>query len=221
KLSDDDKQKVRDINGQLAELSTEFGNRVVEDGNESSVVVDDAAQLDGMSESDISAAAAAAKARGLDGKYLISLQNTTTQPALTSLTNRELRQRIFEAAFNRGRHGGPNDTREIIVKMAKLRAEKAQLLGYPNWATYILSDNMAKTPEAALELLTGIVKPAVARARREAAAIQKLIDAQGGDFKVQPWDWDFYAEQVRRAEYDLDEAAVRPYFEMDRVLKDG
>ena len=221
KLSDADKQKVRDINAQLAELSTDFGNRVVEDGNESSVVVDNVAELDGMSEADISAAAAAAKSRGLDGKYLIALQNTTTQPALASLTNRDLRQRIFEAAFNRGRHGGPNDTREIIVKMAKLRAEKAQLLGYPNWATYILSDNMAKSPEAALELLTGIVKPAVDKAKGEAADIQKLIDAQGGDFKLQPWDWDFYAEQVRKANYDLDESAVRPYFELDRVLKDG
>ena len=105
--------------------------------------------------------------------------------------------------------------------MAKLRAEKAQLLGYPNWATYILSDNMAKSPEAALELLTGIVKPAVDKAKGEAADIQKLIDAQGGDFKLQPWDWDFYAEQVRKANYDLDESAVRPYFELDRVLKDG
>ena len=221
KLSDADKQKVKDINAQLAELSTDFGNRVVEDGNESSVVVDDVAELDGMSEADISAAAGAAKARGLDGKYLIALQNTTTQPALASLTNRDLRKRIYDASVNRGRHGGPNDTREIIVKMAKLRAEKAQLLGYPNWATYILSDNMAKSPEAALELLTGIVKPAVDKAKGEAADIQKLIDAQGGDFKLQPWDWDFYAEQVRKANYDLDESAVRPYFELDRVLKDG
>jgi peptidyl-dipeptidase Dcp len=172
----------------------------------------------------MAAAAGAAANRGLTGRWLLPLQNTTQQPAQASLRNRALRQRLFEASATRAERGDSNDTRQIILRLAQLRPERARLLGYPTYAAYGLEEQMARTPENALRLLTQLVPPATAKARGEAAAMQRLIDRQRGrnpGFQLQPWDWQFYAEQVRAAQYALDEEQIKPYFELDRVLRDG
>jgi peptidyl-dipeptidase Dcp len=152
---------------------------------------------------------------------VIPLQNTTQQPDLVSLSDRATRQAIFEHSWNRAEHGDANDTRETIARLAQLRAEKAKLLGYPNFAAWKLEDQMAKTPEAALKFMDAIVPAATAKAAREAKDIQAVIDAQKGGFGLQPWDWEFYAEQVRKARFNLDDGQVKPYFELYSVLQDG
>ena len=220
-LSAADKTTIKKLNAEDATLSTQFSKNVLADTNAGAITVDNKADLAGMSADDIAAAAEAAKSHGMPGKWLITLQNTTTQPALASLQNRALREKIYQSSIARGSHGGPNDNTHIVARLAQLRAQKAKLLGYPNYATYVLEDQMAKTPEAAVKLLSSIVPAAVANARAEAAKIQTVIDRQHGGFKLQPWDWDFYAEQVRKAEYNLDDAQIRPYFELNRVLNDG
>ena len=220
-LSDADKTKLRALNQEEAKLTTDFRNKVLADTNASAVVVDDKAQLEGLSEGDIAAAADLAKARGLAGKYVIALQNTTRQPIVISLKNRALRERVLKASAERGSHGGENDTRALVTRLAQLRAQKAKLLGYASYAAYSLDDQMAKTPQNAEKLLTDLVPAATAKARDEAAKLQKMADAEGGAFKVGPADWEFYAEKVRKAEYDLDESQTKPYFELNRVLRDG
>lgn len=220
-LAQADKNTLRALNEEEAKLSTQFTDRLHQDTNANAIIVDSLAELDGLPTSDIEAAATAAKARGLKGKWLIALINTTRQPAETYLTNRAVRERIYRASVSRGSHGDENDTRGIIARLAQLRAQKAKLLGFPNYATYILDDQMAKTPQAALGLLAKVGSAAVTRARAEIADMQAVIDQQHGGFKLQPWDWAFYAEQVRKQKYDLDEAQIRPYFELDHVLKDG
>lgn len=219
-LSDEDKVKLRAINKEQSQLTNEFRQKILAGTNAGAVVVDDEALLEGLSEADIAAAAAKAKDRGLEGKYLLTLQNTTQQPALGSLRNRELRRKLFEASSARGTLG-ENDTRPIASRLAQLRAERAKLLGFSSWAAYILDERMARTPEAAMKLMTDIAPAATAKARAEAARMQKLIDEAGGEFKLAAWDWDFYSEAVRKADYDLDETEVKPYFELDRVLRDG
>jgi len=194
---------------------------VLADTNESAVVVADKAELDGLSEGDIAAAAETAKERGMTGKWVLSLRNTTQQPALAQLTNRALRERLFQASSLRCNHGGSNDTKTIVSRLAELRAQHAKLLGYASYAAFVLDDQMAKTPENAEKLMTGLVPAATGKARGEAARMQKPIDAEKGDFQLGAADWDFYAEKVRRAEYDLDASQVRPYFELERVLRDG
>jgi peptidyl-dipeptidase Dcp len=221
RLSESDQEKLRALNQELASLSSAFAQNVLQETVNSAVVVDSADELDGLSESEVRAAASAAAARGHEGKYLISLQNTTGQPPLKSLTNRALRQRIHEASVNRGARDNEHDNRPIVARMAALRAERAALLGYANHAAFVLENETALTVAAVNNMLGGIAPPAVANAKREAADIQAVIDASGGGFKLQPWDWDFYAEQVRKARYDIDENQVRPYFEMERVLHDG
>jgi peptidyl-dipeptidase Dcp len=220
-LSDEDKAKLRELNQEQSKLTTQFRDRVLADTNASAIVVDDRAQLDGLPDSDIAAAADKAKSRGLEGKWVITLQNTTQQPPLTYLKNRALRQRLFHASVQRGSHGGDNDTTAIAARMAQIRAERAKLLGYPTYAAYNLANEMAKTPAQAIKLMTDLVPAATAKARAEGARMQKLIDAQGGGFPLAPEDWQFYAEQLRMAEYDLDESQVRPYFELDDVLQNG
>ena len=219
-LSEDDKVKLRAINQEQSKLTTQFRERVLAGTNAAAVVIDDRALLDGLPDSDIAAAAEKAKARGLEGKWVITLQNTTQQPPLTYLKSRALRQRIFNASAQRG-NGGENDTTAIIVRLAQLRADRAKLLGFSNFAAYNLGDEMAKTPENAIKLMTDLVPAMTAKTRAEAARMQKLIDAQNGGFTLGPEDWQFYAEQVRKAEYDLDESEVRPYFELDNVLQNG
>ncbi|HET9031322.1 MAG TPA: peptidyl-dipeptidase Dcp [Dokdonella sp.] len=221
-LSDADKTTLRALNKEESTLSTEFQNKLLAGTNAAAVEVDDKAKLDGLGEGGIAAAANAAKDKGLgDGKYLLTLQNTTQQPVLGSLTNRDLRLQVLDASETRSSKGDANDTRATIQRLAQLRAQRAKLLGYPNYASYSLADQMAKTPENAIKLMTDMVPAATSRARSEAAKIQKVIDAQKGGFKLTAADWDFYADQVRKAEYDLDDAAIKPYFELDRVLKDG
>jgi peptidyl-dipeptidase Dcp len=220
-LNDADKATLTALNQEESTLTTKFREKVLADTAASAIVVDNKADLVGLSEGDIAAAAELAKEKKLDGKYVLALQNTTQQPALASLQNRALREKLYNASVNRGRHGGANDTTAIVQRLAQLRAQRAKLLGYPNYATYGLDDQMAKTPENAMKLMTNMVAGSTAKARSEIAKMQQVIDAQHGGFQLAAYDWDFYAEQVRKAEFDIDEAQVRPYFELDRVLHDG
>jgi peptidyl-dipeptidase Dcp len=220
-LSEIDKVRLRALNQEESRLSTAFQNKLLAATKAAAVVVEDKAELDGLSEGEIEAAAEAAKERGLTGKYVIVLQNTTQHPAQASLKNRALRQRLFEASTQRAEHGDSNDTREIVRRLAQLRSERGVLLGFPTYAGYVLDRSMAKTPEAAIGLLQQLVPPATAKARREADQMQALIDRENGNFKLAPWDWQYYAEQVRKAQYDLDEEQIKPYFELNRVLQDG
>jgi peptidyl-dipeptidase Dcp len=220
-LPEADKARLRALNQEESKLSTEFQSRLLAATKAGALVVDDPARLAGLSEGEIAAAADAAKQRGLEGKWVIPLQNTTQQPAQASLRDRGTRERLFESSTRRAERGDGNDTREIIRRLAQLRAERAKLLGYPTFAAFRLESQMAKTPENATKLLTDVAVPAVARARAEAAKMQALADRQGSGFPLEPWDWQYYAEEVRRAEYALDESQIRPYFELDHVLRDG
>ncbi len=220
-LSEADKARLRALNRELASLTNEFGQRLLAATRAGGVVVDDPTQLDGLSAGELAAARGAAQARGLAGRWLLPLQNTTQQPAQASLKNRALRQQLFEASTLRAERGDSNDTRQIVLRLAQLRPDRARLLGYPTYAAYGLEEQMARTPENALGLMNQLVPPAVAKAREEAAAMQRLVDQQGGGFRLQPWDWQFYAEQVRAAQYALDQEQIEPYFELDRVLQDG
>ena len=221
KLSDADKAKLKDLNKEESSLSTQFTNKLLAATKAGALVVDDKAKLDGMSDGDIAAAAEAAKARKLDGKWAVTLQNTTQQPALESLNDRATREQLFKNSWDRAEHGDANDTRELISRIAQIRAEQAKLLGYPNYAAWKLEDQMAKTPEAAIGFMDKLAPAATARAEREAKDIQDVIDQQKGGFKVEAWDWEHYSEQVRKAKYDLDESQVKPYFELDNVLQNG
>jgi peptidyl-dipeptidase Dcp len=220
-LNDADKTALRALNQEQSKLTTQFRDRVLADTNASAIVIDDKSLLDGLPESDIAAAAERAKGRGMEGKWLLTLQNTTQQPPQTYLKNRDLRKRLYEASIARGNHGGDNDTKAIITRLAQLRAQRVKLLGYPTYADYNLADEMSKTPANAIKLMTDMVPAATAKARAEAARMQKLIDQQNGGFTLQPYDWQFYAEQVRKNEFDLDEGQVRPYFEINNVLQNG
>ncbi len=216
-----DQAKLRALNEEEAKLTTQFTQLLLAETKASSVVVADKAELAGLSDEDLSSAARAAKERGLEGKWVLDLQNTTQQPVLSSLRNRTLRQRILRASEARCDHGGPNDTKAIVVRLAQLRAQRANLLGFPTHAAYVLDDQMAKTPDQALTLLTDLVPAATGRARREAARMQELIDAEKGGFPLGAADWSFYSERVRKADYAIDEAQVRNYFPLPRVLEDG
>ncbi|MET0288048.1 MAG: M3 family metallopeptidase, partial [Pseudoxanthomonas sp.] len=224
-LSDADKATLRKLNVEETTLSTQFHTKLVAAAAAGAVVVDDKAKLEGLGEGEIASAAEDAKARKLDGKYLLALQNTTQQPVLGALKNRALRAQVLKASETRTEKGDANDTRQTVQRLAQLRAQKAKLLGFDNYAAYSLSDQMAKTPEAALKLLTDTMPAATDKARAEVAEMQKVIDAQavdGGEkFKLAASDWDFYAEQVRKAKYDLDESQIKPYFELDNVLQNG
>jgi peptidyl-dipeptidase Dcp len=220
KLSPADKEKLKAINSELAALATAFGQNVLKATNAAAVVVDNKADLKGMSEGAIAAAAEAAKARKLDGKYVIAVMNTSGQPALATLENRVLRQRLYEASVNRG-FGGEFDNRPIIAKLAKLRAERSALLGYADFATFALEDQTARSVATVNKLLSDLAPAAVANAKQEAAAMQAIIDQEGGKFTLAAWDWAYYTEKVRKAKYAFDEAELRPYFELNHVLIDG
>jgi peptidyl-dipeptidase Dcp len=220
-LSETDKTQMRALNQELSKLGTDFSNKLLAGTKVGALVVDSRSDLDGLTEAEITTAAEAAKQRGLTGKWVLPLRNTTQQPAQASLKNRATRQRLFELSTMRTSRGDSNDTRNIVKRMAQIRAERAQLLGYPTWAAYTLATQGAKTPENATRLLTDLVPPATARARREIAEMQALIDQQSGGFKLQPWDYQYYAEQVRKAKYDLDESQIKPYFELNSVLENG
>jgi peptidyl-dipeptidase Dcp len=220
-LSEADKIRMRSLNQEISKLATDFSTKLLAGTKVGALVVDNVAQLDGLTDAEITTAAEAAKGRGLSGKWVLPLRNTTQQPAQAELKNRDVRRRLFEQSTLRTSRGDSNDTKGIIIRMSELRAQRAQLLGFPSWAAYALETQGAKTPENAIKLLTDLVPPATARARVEAADMQKLIDAQGGGFKLQPWDWQFYSEQVRKAKYDLDESQIKPYFELNNVLQNG
>jgi peptidyl-dipeptidase Dcp len=221
RLSEPDKARLRALNQEESTLTTDFQNRLLAATKAGALVIDDREQLEGLGDPDVAAAAEAAKERGVPGKWVLPLQNTTQQPLQESLRRRDLRRRLFEASAHRAEHGDGNDTRAIVQRLVVLRAERAKLLGYATAADYVLEDQMAKTPSAAIKLLTDIAAPAIEKARGEARRMQALIDADHGGFTLEPWDWQHYAERVRKAEYDLDESQTKPYFELDRVLHDG
>ena len=220
-LSEADKATLKGMNSQLAELGSKFSDNVLKEVNASAVVIDSAKQLDGFTEEQIATAAAAAKERKLEGKYVIALLNTTGQPPESELTDRATRQKLHEASIARGSHGGEFDNRQIISKIMKLRADRAKLLGYPNHAAYVLEDETAKTPQAVNDMLGKLAPPAVANARREAADLQAMIKKEGGTFELAPWDWAFYSEKVRKDKFNFDESQLKPYFELNNVLENG
>ena len=219
-LNDEQKTQIRALNEEHSKLANQFSQNLLQITKDIAVFVDDKAQLAGMSDAEIAAAAEGAKARGQEGKYVIEITNTTRQPALAVLENRELRKKVWEASAYRGTTG-ETDNRPIVARLAQIRAERAKLLGFPTWADYQLGQSMAQKPQAVLDMLNSMVPAVVANTKIEAAAIQEMIKTQGGDFELQPWDWEFYAEKVRKAKYDLDESQVKPYFEFERVLQDG
>ena len=221
KLSDADKTRLRAMNGELATLQTTFNQDVLKEKNADSVVVADRAQLAGLSEAEIAGAEAAAKADKQESKFVFPLLNTTGQPGLASLQDRALRQRIMEASLARNSHGGEFDDRGVVSRIARLRAERAVLLGYPNHAAYQLEDQTIGSVAAVNKLLADSAAPAVANARKEAADMQAIVDQEKGGFSVAAWDWDFYSEKVRKARYDFDESQLKPYFELNHVLQDG
>jgi len=220
-LPEDDKARLRALNQEESTLTTEFQNRLLAATKAGALVVESRGELDGLSEADVAAAAEAAKDRKLDDKWVLLLQNTTQQPAQASLRRRDVRERLYRAAIHRADRGDATDTRALVARLVELRAEKARLLGYANAAAYVLDDQMAKTADAAVKLLLDIGTTAAVKARNEASKMQQLIDEEGERFALQPWDWQFYAERVRKREYDLDEEQIKPYFELGRVLSDG
>ena len=219
-LSDADKTKLKKLNEEESTLSNDFITKLLAATKDAAYVTTDKTALAGMTDAQIATAAEAAKDRKKQG-WVLPLQNTTQQPDLVSLSNRDTRKALFDDSWTRAERGGPDDTRATIARLAQVRAEKAKLLGYPNFAAWTLVDQMAKTPEAALKFMDALVPAAAAKAASEAKDIQDVIDAQKGGFTLQPWDWEFYSEQVRKARYDLDEAQVKPYFELNNVLQNG
>jgi peptidyl-dipeptidase Dcp len=220
-LSDTDKTELRALNAEESSLSTDFDTKLLAANKAGALVTGSAADLAGLSEGDLAAAAEAARGRGLEGKWVVALQNTTLQPAQVTLEQRATRERLFRASTERAEHDDANDTRAMIQRLAEIRARKAKLLGYATYAAYALDDQMAKTPQAAIKLLTDMAPAAVAKARGEAKKMQALVQHQKHSFNLAPWDWQNYAEQVRKAEFAVDDAQLMPYLELDRVLRDG
>ncbi len=217
RLSDQDQRRIRSLNEQLSKLETKFEENLLAIAKERAVVVDTAKELDGMSAAEIAAAAG-----GRDGKHLLQISNTTRVPVLASLNNRALRQRVWEASAYRGlgRDGGI-DNRGLVLEIAQLRAERAQVLGYENHAAYKLQNQMAKTPAAARKLLADLVPGVLERVQQQARDLEAMIKDCGESHALAPWDWEYYAEKVRKVWFEVDEAAVRPYFKLDSVLKNG
>ncbi|WP_343269898.1 M3 family metallopeptidase [Kordiimonas marina] len=220
-LSPSDKAKLREMNTKLSKLETSFSQKLIAAAKDGALVVDNEKALAGLDKGTIAAAAADAKARGLDGKWILPLQNTTQQPALQSLSDRETREALFKKSWSRAELGDANDTRDTIEQIAHIRAQKAQLLGFPNWAAYKLEDQMVKTPKVAEDFIAKLVGPTTKAEKREAAEIQKEITASGKNFKMKPYDWNYYSEKIRKAKYDLDESQIKPYFELHTVLEKG
>ena len=220
-LTEEQKEEVKKINTRLSEATTEFGQKVREATVANALVVDSREELAGLSDTDIEGAAKEAAERGLAGKFVIPLQNTTQQPLLPSLENREVREKFLKLSLNRADQGGANDTRVLLAEIASLRAQKAALFGKSDWATYTMYDRMAKEPKTALDFMEQMVPALAETQRREAGLLNEQIKADGGDFEVKPWDWYRYAEQVRKEKYDLDENEIKQYFELTKVLEDG
>jgi peptidyl-dipeptidase Dcp len=220
KLSAGDKERLKKINQELSSLTTKFRQNTLKCTKENAVVVDDVKDLDGLTSEQIGAAAEAAKARKLQGKYVLTLQNTTQQPPLRDLENRALRERVFKASISRC-VGGDTDNTSVVAQILALRAEKAKLFGNANWAVYTLEDETAGTPQAVNKMLGDLAPAALAKAKQDAKDLQALLDHDGKGERLQPWDWTFYAQKLRKQRYDFDDRAVKPYFELDRVIHDG
>ena len=220
-LSEAEQDRMQEINSELATLQTTFGQNVLNEVNASAVVVDTREQLTGLSDGQIAAAAEAATSRDLAGKYVVTLLNTSGQPPLAALEDRDLRERIMSESLARGSQGGEYDNREVITRIARLRAERAAMLGYPNHAAYILEQQTAQTVSAVNERLASMVSPAVANAKREATDLQEMAAAEGADLELAAWDWAFYTEKVRADRYNFDASELRPYFEIDNVIENG
>lgn len=220
-LSSEEKSRLKEINGELASLQTQFSQNVLNEVNAMALVVDSREELTGLDAALIDAAAKEAESRDLPGKYVIPLLNTSGQPALSSLQNRAVRERLYRASVARGTRGGEFDNTQVLSSVLKLRAERAQLLGYATHADYVLEDATAQTTQAVNERLAALAPPAAANARREAEDLQTMIEASGGDFALAAWDWQFYSEKLRQERYAFDESQLRPYFELDNVLQRG
>jgi len=220
-LPEAQKQQLKALNQEAARLSTRFTNTLLAATRAGGLVVKEVQQLAGLSPVELTVAQAEARARGLNNGWLLALKNTTQQPALQNLTDRATREALFQAGVTRAEKGDDNDTRELVLRLAQVRAEQARLLGFASYADWKLQDQMAKSTEAAFAFMRNIVPAARARAESEAAAIQQTIDQQQGTITLRAWDWRFYAEQVRRARYDLDESQIKPYFELSSVLENG
>lgn len=221
RLDEAQKTQLKALNADIATLQTQFSQNVLKEVNASALIVKNKKALAGLSDEEIATAAKAAEERGLKGQYVIPLLNTTGQPALASLTNRKTREALLQASMARGTQGGEFDNTAIIARLVKARAERAQLLGYPNHATYVLEDETAQTVERVNGLMSDMAPAAVRNAKQEAADMQKLVDAAKGGFKIGAADWALYSEKVRAERYAFDESQLRPYFELDRVLIDG
>jgi len=221
KLAPAQKDQLRALNTQAATLSTQFHQRLLAAAKTGGLVLNERHLLDGLSDEEISAAASAARDKGLTDRWLLPLLNCTQQPALAQLQNRQTRENLFNAGWLRNEKGDQNDTRELILRLVSVRAGQAKLLGYRDYASWSMADQMAKTPEAAFSFMRKIAPAARARAEREWADIQQVIDQQQGGFQAQAWDWVYYAEQVRLARYSLDESQIKPYLELNNVLTEG
>jgi len=220
-LSDADKAKLKTINGDIATLQTTFTQNVLKETNASALVVDSRAELAGMTDAAIDAAAAAAKAKGMDGKFMVAVVNTSGQPPLAVLTNRATREKLMALSLARGSHGGEFDNREVVLKIAKARADKATLLGYANFAAYSLEDQTAHDTTAVNKLLGELAKPAVNNAKKEAADLQAVADADKAGIQIDAADWAYYTDKVRAQRFSFDENQLKPYFELDNVLTKG
>lgn len=220
-LSAEDKEKLKSLNAELATLQTAFNQNVLKEVNAKAVAFDTEEELAGLPETEIAAAAEAAKEKGLEGRYLVALLNTSGQPGLATMQNRASRERLHKASLNRGSSGGEFDNRENLTRIMKLRAGRARLLGYENHAAYILGAQTAGTTAAVNELLNKLAPAAVANAKREAADLQAMIEAEGDDFQLASWDWNYYTEKVRKARFDFDADQLKPYLELDNVLENG
>ncbi len=225
-LTEAQKTRVKAINAEMATLTTQFGQNVLAEVNDSAVIVTDKSELDGLSDEQIAALAASATEKGMPGKYRIALLNTTIQPLLPQINNRSLRERIHKASVSRGIRGNQWDNRAIVSKVAKLRAERAAIMGYPNYAAFGLAEETAKNPEAVNAMLSKMAPVAVANARKEGVVLQAMIDSEQKakgqpSFALEPWDWSYYTEKVRKAQYDFDESQLKPYLEVNNVLNKG
>lgn len=221
RLNSGEKAELKSLNTESASLTSQFNQRLLAADKTGGLVVDYVHQLEGLSADEIATAAQAAAEKGLNDRWLIPLLNTTQQPALSALENRQTRENLFKAGWLRTQKGDENDTRELILRLAALRARQAQLLGFESYASWSTADQMAKTPDAALTFMRGIVPAARGRAEQELVDIQKVIDDEQGGFTAQAWDWSLYAERVRLGKYALDESQIKPYFALNTVLQDG
>ena len=221
RLSEEDKMKLKKLNEEEASLMVRFTNQLLAATKKAALVLNNASELAGLSQGELDAFAQNAAANNLTGKWMISLQNTTQQPISQSLSDRNTRKALFEASWNRAEKGDSNDTRSTIARLAQIRAEKASLLGFPNYASWKLQNQMAKTPAAVETFFGKLIPSAVIKTKEEAAVLQAQMNKQNAGLQLEAWDWDYFAEQVRKEKYDLDENEVKPYLELNRVLENG